>query len=165
MKINQIDILKNLAWDSTAEQKKSGFIAALNQTDHRYLLQPINYSSSWENCAIVFLMLSDEEIEPYLIGLLGWIQDLNWAGARLILERLQRISSELLVKPLEIVAKSAFDIKDESWLGWISILIAKPNMIALLDDEILNLLKPYAIEYWKWDYEKILKDLQNKNIS
>lgn len=159
MNKNQIVILKNLAWDSTAVQKKSGFIAALQETDHQYLLQSTDYFGSWENSAIVFLMLSDKEIEPYLINLLGWLQDLNWPGAEWILDRLQRVSSELLVKPLKIVVKSASDMKDDSWLGWISILIANPNMINLLDIETLKLLKPYAVEYWNWDYDKIADQL------
>jgi len=155
MNKSQADILEKLAGDSTACQKKSGFIAALQETDHHYLLQPTDYFCSWENAAIVFLMISDEEISPYLIDLLGWLQDLNWPGAEWILARLQRVSSDLLVKPLESVAKSASDSKEESWLGNISILIANPNMINLLDAETLKLLKPFAVEYWKWDYDKI----------
>ncbi|GEM_PF-3000026 len=141
MNKNKADTLEKLAWDSTA--------------DHHYLLQPTDYFSSWGNAAIVFLMLSDEEISPYLTDLLGWLQDLSWPGAEWILTRLQRVSSDLLVKPLESVAKLASDSKEESWLGYISILIANPNMINLLDAEILKLLEPFAVEYWKWDYDEI----------
>ncbi len=152
---NQTDILEKLACDNTASQKKLGFIAALQETDHHYLLQPTDYFRSWENAAIVFLMLSDEEISPYLTDLLAWLQDLNWPGAEWILARLQRVSSDLLVKPLESVTKSAYDNKEESWLGYISILIANPKMINLLDAETFKLLKPFATEYWKWDYDEI----------
>ncbi len=129
----------------------------MNGTDHQYLIQPNNYFSSWDYCAMVFLTLGDEEIKPYLFDLLGWIQDLNWPGAEWILKRLQRESSELLSAPLERAAKLAAEQKDECWLGWMSILIANPNMVNLLGDDTLNLLKPYAAEYWNWDYDKIME--------
>lgn len=155
MNHNQIDILKNLSWDSTAEQKKSGFIAALQENEHKYLLQPIDYPSSWDNAAIVFLMLSDEEIEPYLFNLLEWIQDINWPGATWILDRLQRVSAEFLVRPLESAAKMASNNNDEIWLGAISILIANPHMNKLLNADIFKLLKPFAVKYHNWDFDKI----------
>ena len=155
MNQNQVEILKNLSWESTPEQKKSGFIAALQETEYKYLLQPKDYFSSWDNASIVFLMLSDDDIEPYLFNLLGWLQDLNWPGATRILDRLQRVPAKLLVEPLERASKLASDNNDESWLGWLSILIATPRMNKLLNADVFNLLKPYAVEYHNWDYDKI----------
>lgn len=155
MNQKQESILKDLSWNSTADQIKSGFIAALQETDHQYLLQPTDHFDSWENASILFLILGDEEIKPYLADLLNWLQDLNWPGAQRILDRLQRISSELLAKPLELAAKSAAESKDETWLSNISILIANPGMNKLLDPETFTLLKPFAADQWQWDYDKI----------
>jgi len=87
--------------------------------------------------------------------LLNWLQDLNWPGAERILDRLQRISTELLVKPLELAAKLAAESKDETWLSNISILIANPGMNKLLDSETFTLLKPFAADQWQWDYDTI----------
>lgn len=35
-----------------------------------------------------FIKKSDEELEPYLISLFEWVQDMNWPGATLIFNRL-----------------------------------------------------------------------------
>ena len=145
MNEKQAEILKNLAWDCTPDQIKAGFIAALQQRDRRYLIQPADNFHSWDNAAIVFLMLGDKEIEPYIVDLLKWLQDYNWPGANWILERLRRVSSEMLAKPLEYVTKLASDNKDDDWLGWMSILITNPHMTSLLDGDILEMLKPFAV--------------------
>ena len=54
MNQKQEDILKDLSWNSTADQTKSGFFAALQETDHQYLLQPTDHFDSWENASIPF---------------------------------------------------------------------------------------------------------------
>lgn len=155
MNQKQESILKDLSWNSTADQIKSGFIAALQETDHQYLLQPTGHFGSWENASILFLILGDEEIEPYLGDLLDWLQDLNWPGARRILDRLRGVSSELLAIPLEHAAKLATESRDESWLSNISILIANPRMNQLLNPKTFTLLKPFAADQWQWDYDKL----------
>lgn len=162
MNQKQIEILKDLDWKSTPDRKKAGFIAALQETDHQYLILPADYCGSWDDCAIVFLILSDDEIEPYLFDMLAWLQDLNWSGAKWILDRLERVSSELLREPLERAAKLASDQNDDKWLGSISILIANPNMVYILEEDVLEMLKPYAVEHWSWDYDKIAKHFNLK---
>jgi len=162
MNQHQAEILEDLAWDNAPSQIKAGFISALQEAEHSYLIRPTEYVRSWENASIVFLMLSDTEIEQYLLDLLNWLKDLNWPGAEFILKRLQRVSSDLLCVPLENAAKLASASHDEQWLAWISILIANSNMINLLNADTISLLKPFALEYWNWDYDSILALINRK---
>ena len=52
----------------------------------------------WENCAAILAKRSDEELSYYLVELLEWLQDLNWPGALVILDRLKAFSGEKLKK-------------------------------------------------------------------
>ena len=62
------------------------------------LILPPVAPSAWECCAQVLCKKSDMVLEPYLSGPLEWLQDLNWPGALIILERLKIFSGEKLKK-------------------------------------------------------------------
>ena len=49
----------------------------------------------WENCAKILASKTDEELSPYLLNLLIWIQDLNWPGAMIILERMKKFEEDI----------------------------------------------------------------------
>ena len=84
-------ILKMLDWNSSKEIQKKGRKKAEKIKDLNMFIQPVDkkYNKNvWENCAIILQNKSDEELSPYLERILEWLQDINWPGAELILERM-----------------------------------------------------------------------------
>lgn len=86
-------------------------------------MQPIEYGWSWENCAKVICEKTDEELNSYKYEMLEWLQDLNWPGAFLIMERLEKMDPQLLLNAAIYAVKQALLLKDNEWLGWMSYLI------------------------------------------
>ena len=83
-------------------------------------LQPIlpnrKSKSVWEPCAKVIADRSDEELTPYLYSLFKWLQDLNWPGSEIILERLAKMPKTLTEEALKYSKSRAEKDQDEMWL-------------------------------------------------
>lgn len=92
--INQI--YKMLDWRNPNEIQLEGIRMAREINDLSLLIQPPASPSVWEWCAKILYEKTDAELEPYLDGLLGWLQDLNWPGALIILDRLKIFSGKKL---------------------------------------------------------------------
>ena len=72
----------------------------------------------WENCAKIIYSKSDRDIEEYLPKLLEWLQDLNWPGALIILERINNFqNTDILNLRIKQSIMKAKIIKDEEWLA------------------------------------------------
>ena len=70
----------------------------------------------WENCAKALVKRDDKELEPHLIELLEWLQDMNWPGAFCILNRLQNYGDTLSLNvSLTICLRKAKMLNDEIW--------------------------------------------------
>ena len=53
---------------------------------------------TWENCAKILYMKTDNELLPYVEKLMDWLEDMNWPGAWIILERLSLMPKEFIKK-------------------------------------------------------------------
>ncbi|MHC1695128.1 MAG: DUF5071 domain-containing protein [Eubacteriales bacterium] len=85
-----------LDWNNNEANQKKGIQIAKLIKDLNVFLQPLtdNFNKNvWDNCAIILCEKTDDELEPYLIPLLEWLQDLNWPGALLILRRLSSLKN------------------------------------------------------------------------
>ncbi len=113
-------------------------------------MQPIEYGWSWENCAKVICEKTDEELNSYKYEMLEWLQDLNWPGAFLIMERLEKMDPQLLLNAAIYAVKQALLLKDNEWLGWMSYLIKNKKFYDALSEEkeYQKILKRYYEEYW-----------------
>ncbi|BCE01816.1 DUF5071 domain-containing protein [Marinicellulosiphila megalodicopiae] len=58
--------------------------------------------------------LSNKELEPYLVELLTWVQDINWPVAGYIAPRLSQAGIEI-IEPIKQILKS----DDATWKYWI----------------------------------------------
>lgn len=67
--------------------------------DLSVLIMPPAPPFVWEKCAYILLEKTDRELEPYLEGMVEWMQDLNWPGALTILERLRKVDGRILLQP------------------------------------------------------------------
>lgn len=113
-------------------------------------MQPIEYGWSWENCAKVICEKTDEELDKYTCEMLEWLQDINWPGAFLIMERLEKMDPQFLVHAVSYQVKQAILLKDNEWLGWMSYLIKNKKIYDALSEkkEYQKILKRYYEEYW-----------------
>ena len=89
------DIMDMLDWNNSVEIQAQGLKLARNVKTINVFLQPLDKRHNknvWDNCAKILSDRTDQELTPYLIPLLEWLQDLNWPGALCILERMNTYS-------------------------------------------------------------------------
>ena len=118
-------------------------------------MQPIEYKWSWENCAKVICEKTDKELDTYICEMLEWLQDLNWPGAFLIMERLEKMDPQLLLDVTIYEVKQALLLKDNEWLIYMSYLLKNKKFYDALSEEkkYQKILKKYYESYWgKLDY-------------
>ena len=113
-------------------------------------MQPIEYKWSWENCAKVICEKTDKELDTYICEMLKWLRDLNWPGAFLIMERLEKMDSQLLVYAVGYQVKQAILLKDNEWLTYMSYLLKNKKFYDALSEEkkYQRILKRYHKKYW-----------------
>ena len=113
-------------------------------------MQPIEYKWSWENCAKVICEKTDKELDTYICEMLKWLRDLNWPGAFLIMERLEKMDPQLLLNAAIYAVKQALLLKDNEWLGWMSYLLKNKKFYDALSEEkkYQKILKRYHKKYW-----------------
>lgn len=117
-------ILFLLSWNRTKEQQKKGVELSKNVKNLKCFILPyytlnneILSKDIWENCAKVLAEKNDEDLEPYLYDLLEWIQDLNWPGAEIILERLNNFKkNQNFIKIVNKRKREAKMMRDEVFL-------------------------------------------------
>ena len=127
--MNMDEIYDLFAWDNTytpedyRQREQQGLELA---KEVKYLfpfLQPFLPSgkskSVWEPCAKVIAARPDEELLPYLTFLFEWLQDLNWPGSEIILNRLAAMPKTLTDEVLKYSKSRAEKEQDEMWLVWL----------------------------------------------
>ena len=111
-------------------------------------MQPVEYKLSWKNCAKVICEKTDKELNSYKYEMLEWLQDLNWPGAFLIMERLEKMDSQLLVHAVGYRVKQALLLKDNEWLTYMSYLLKNKKLYDALEKKYQKILKKYYESYW-----------------
>ena len=107
-----------LDWSNSTEKQLQGILLAREIKCINVFLQPgFPYGKSvWNNCAKILSERTNEELSPYLIDLMEWLQDMNWPGAFCILDRLKRMITEPLYQhSYNICLKCAKALEDETW--------------------------------------------------
>lgn len=108
-----------LDWNNSIKKQEKGIELAKNVKCINVFLQPGGryYGKNvWDNCAKILSARSNEELSPYLIELMEWLQDMNWPGAFCILDRLKGMVNEQLFQySYTICLKYAQALGDEVW--------------------------------------------------
>lgn len=146
-------IYEMLNWRNSPAVQSEGIRLVREINDLSLLIQPPADPSVWEHCAKVLCEKSDAELEPYLDGLLEWLQDLNWPGAMTIVERLKTFSGEKLKKPLEnaiIKSNKMSDNEGLMWQDYLSELLDNSVLVSNLSEEMLTLLKKHYHNWGSW---------------
>ena len=139
-------IYKMLSWKSDIKTQLEGIELAKHIDDLSLLIQPPAEPSVWEQCAKILYEISDDKLEQYLPSLLEWIQDLNWPGALIILDKLKVFNGKKLKKPFIDCFSYANDLNNEEGLKWVdnlSELLDNKKLKTELPKEILETLQKY----------------------
>ena len=127
--VNIIEIMDMLDWHMPLEIQSKGISFARNIETIIPFIQPLtpeHNKNVWGNCAVIISEKSDEELKPYLIELLEWLQDMNWPGAFCILNRLQRYSdNNSIYRAINVCIEKAKDCGDEAWESNLCLLLQK----------------------------------------
>lgn len=141
------DILYLIDCRRNLEEQQKGIVLARNVKCIKTFFQPSGpeYNKSvWENCARIVCERTDEELIPYTIDMMMWLQDLNWPGAELILLRLKSFSDftiiSLIIKDM-VPALEA--INETPWLMSLAQLLDNPNFKKEIDDVSKKILSKY----------------------
>jgi hypothetical protein len=59
-------------------------------------------------------------MSQYIPDMLGWLKDLNWPGALIILRRLKLLPEAIIKKTLENAVYNAIKTKDYEWLYFLT---------------------------------------------
>lgn len=151
-------IMNMLNWNNNPQTQKKGIALANQIKDLNVFLQPMDFGSKavWDNCAKILVGKTDNDLAPYLDKLLEWLQDLNWPGALLILERLKNFSGEKLKKPFLELVNNAIKMNNEEglmWLDYLSELLDNKELRAILPEETLQVLEKHY-HNWAWWYKE-----------
>ena len=113
------DIMDMLDLNRSKEEQEKGLKLARTIKSINVFIQPLDSKHNknvWENCAKVLSERSDEELKPYIISLLEWLQDMNWPGAFTIFERLKNYKDKKIFDwSYCVVMNKALKLDDEIW--------------------------------------------------
>lgn len=155
-------IYRMLSRENTDETRAEGFRLANTIEDLSLFILPPAEPSVWECCAQVLYDKSDLILEPYLNGLLEWLQDLNWPGALIILERLKIFSGEKLKKSFMDCFACANTLNNKEglmWLDYLSELLENEDLRAILPKPIIEKLQKHYKNWGFWYNEQDGQDL------
>ena len=150
------EIYKLLNWQSSVDEQVKGIRLARNLDDLSLLILPYANGESkglWENCAKALSEISDDRLEKYLPSLLEWLQDLNWPGALIILDRLKVFNGKKLEKPYIERVTYASNLNSEEgqmWLDYLSELLDNEELKAELPKPILEKVQKHYKNWGFW---------------
>jgi len=125
-------ILDMLDWHMPQETQAKGIALAVEFGVIEPFLQPLTQKHNknvWDNCATIIAYKSDQELEAHLISLVEWLQDMNWPGAFIILERLKEYSdNNTLHAAADACIQEARRCDDPIWEDNIQMIFANKNI-------------------------------------
>ena len=150
------EIYKLLNWQSSVDEQVKGIRLAISLDDLSLLILPYANGESkglWENCAKALSEISDDRLEKYLPSLLEWLQDLNWPGSLIILDRLKVFNGKKLKKPYIERVTYASNLNSEEgqmWLDYLSELLDNEELKAELPKPILEKVQKHYKNWGFW---------------
>lgn len=150
--MNDIDrIMYLFDWNRSQNEQEEGLAMAREVTCIKAFFQPIGpgYSKNvWDNCALAIKERSDDELRPYILDMLLWIEDLNWPGAETIQQRLCSFQDVgTLVRRLNGIVPVLAFLKKDSWLLFIAELLKNKGVREQLSTEALEVLSKILVAY------------------
>ena len=121
------EIMDMLDCNNSVETQEKGIELAKNVKCINVFILPEHLECSknvWENCAKILANRTDKELQPYLIDILLWIEDMNWPGAIIIVDRLKKFhDTKMLSFAIKECVKRASATDNHIWLENLSELM------------------------------------------
>ena len=147
--MNNIDTIMYLIdWRRSKADQHQGIAMARNIKCIQAFFQPSGpgYSKSvWGNCAKIICERPDEELIPYTLEMLMWLQDINWPGALDIMERLLRFSEvTVLAMTINEMLPALIAVDEISWLMGMANLLSNKKLVEALSENTIHILNQYS---------------------
>ena len=152
MKLEKILWMLDSENDMLTQQKGIELAGQIgNIADFILPMYPQYNKNVWENCAKVIILKTNLELAPYLVKILEWLQDLNWPGTFIIINRLLCFDGRLLAKAYIDVYNCARKAPEENneWLNHLSKLIENKELVQNLNSEIYNHMMMRYRNFWQ----------------
>ena len=121
------EVMDMLDCNNDVEIQEKGIELAKNVKCINVFILPEHLECSknvWENCAKILANRTDKELQPYLIDILLWIEDMNWPGAIIIDDRLKKFHDmKMLSFAIKECVKRASATDNHIWLKNLSELM------------------------------------------
>ena len=130
MENNEADLIWSLSWRQPEEVQRAAMEAIVSDPDFdpTRLLMPIG-KAYWENAAICLRRMGYPRTVHALNGMLGWLKDMNWPGADVILSFLECYPKEALRLAYEKAVAQAVKDRDRDWLEGLSCLAREQRIL------------------------------------
>lgn len=113
---NQEELFQMLDWNNSKEIQNNGIELGIDVKDISIFIMPTYGFNVWHNCAEILYRKNDEQLQPYLLELFRWLEDMNWPGALLITKRLSMYKNK---KEFEAVRRKCLELaKKENNPNW-----------------------------------------------
>lgn len=119
----------NLHWHVSAEKVEHSIEELLSIEDSQVtrLVQPID-KPYWDNAALVLQRIGYPRNKLALPGLIQWLQDINWPGARIAFQTLRVINKSILAPYIERALLEAANDNDTDWIRTLKELVDASNI-------------------------------------
>lgn len=135
MSISTNELFEMLNWNNSIEMQEKGIREAEKVKYISIFFQPKESKALWENCAKVIVQKSDDELSPFVMDMLIWLQDMNWPGAELIYKRIKLMPSTLVCHNFSYCLKIAIQTEDNPWIGSLRSFANDYGLLNLLPEE------------------------------
>ena len=138
-------ILFLINWNRSISEQQAGISLARELLFLKPFFRPTGrYGGKgvWENCALILCERSDTELEPYIMEMLLWLEDLNWRGAELIQARLiqfQKVTA--LADGLNNLVPQLSELGKKAWIEFLSELLTNPLLPTALNSNTVEILQ------------------------
>lgn len=134
-----IEKLSGFYDDSIPQEVQEEAVAHLSLTipdDQLWkLLPPHKGKGYWENAARVLVQIGFPRLWIVEEGLVKWLQDMNWPGARRIYDLLMTLPDNEFIAMIEKTLRKADSEDDTVWIYWLKELIEDKGVLARLSEE------------------------------
>lgn len=142
------EIMEMIYWDSSTKVQEAGILLGSQVKTIGVFIQPVlkgkHPKGLWGNSAKIISTKSDEELDPYLLRLLEWLEDLTWPGAIDILDRLKCYKScERLAVAIQFAVRRAAKCDETNWIKNMSYLLENENLKSILDKNTVAIMVFY----------------------
>lgn len=146
-------IMEKIDWNAPINDNNEGIKMAKSIKDLWYFIQPCNQKQNknvWDVCAIILSDRDDEELKPYFIPLLIWLQDANWPGFDTIFQRLLKTDIADLKPAISYCIMRAIEHDDKMWMFYLYQFLKEKNALSIVSvdyqDKLISTAKDLEID-------------------